>query len=175
MSFQIIIEKASLKHIDAIAEIERSSFVAPWSRKMLLSELEGHDFSHAHIAKIQEDPTKRPVIAGYIFFWSVADEIHIINIAVHPRFRKMGIGRRLLQVALDYGRKTGARHAFLEVRVSNLNAQHLYTKMGFKVTGMRRGYYTDNREDALVMKYVFENDKNQKPEFRGQNLEDSKF
>jgi len=156
MSYQIDIEKARSKDIDAIIEIEQNSFAAPWSRKMLLAELEGHDFSHAYVAKVQEDPSKKPTTAGYIFFWSVAGEIHIINVAVHPRFRKRGIGRRLVEVALDYGRKVHARQAFLEVRVSNLTAQHLYTKLGFKVVGIRRGYYTDNREDALVMKFGFD-------------------
>lgn len=156
MFYPIVIEKARTKDIDAIVEIERHSFVAPWSRRMLLAELEGRDFSYAYIAKIQEEPIKKPFTVGYIFFWVAADEIHIINIAVHPKFRKMGIGKRLIEIALDYGRKVHAQCAFLEVRVSNLTAQHLYTKLGFKVVGVRRRYYTDNKEDALVMKYLFE-------------------
>jgi ribosomal-protein-alanine N-acetyltransferase len=153
--YQITIEKANTKDADAIVEIDRNSFTVPWSRRMVLAELEGHDFSHALVARVRDVSNERPRIVGYIFFWSVADEIHIINIAVDPPYREKGIGRKLVERALDFGRKAQAHHAFLEVRVSNLNAQHLYARLGFKVMGIRRGYYTDNREDALVMRYLY--------------------
>jgi ribosomal-protein-alanine N-acetyltransferase len=90
-------------------------------------------------------------VAGYCGFWLILDEAHITNIAVHPEFRGKGYGKRLLQYVMERARRLGALKMTLEVRVSNHVAQSLYEKMGFVRSGVRKGYYTDNKEDALIM------------------------
>jgi ribosomal-protein-alanine N-acetyltransferase len=93
-----------------------------------------------------------PSVVGYICVWLVTDELHINNLAVHPRWRKRGIARELLWAALQHGRRGGARAAFLEVRASNVAAQGLYRKFHFESVGVRRRYYTHPIEDAVVMR-----------------------
>jgi ribosomal-protein-alanine N-acetyltransferase len=91
------------------------------------------------------------VILGYGGFWLMVDEAHISTIAAHHDWRRRGIGELLLVSMIDAGAKIGAQMVTLEVRVSNVNAQSLYRKYGFEVTGRRKGYYSDNGEDALIM------------------------
>lgn len=90
-------------------------------------------------------------IAGFVGIWILADEAHIINIAVRETYRHQGIGELLLISAIDVAKELKARIMTLEVRVSNLVAQNLYRKYNFTQVGQRRGYYTDNREDAFIM------------------------
>jgi ribosomal-protein-alanine N-acetyltransferase len=90
-------------------------------------------------------------IVGFIGLWYMADEIHVINLAVHPDFRQQGIGELLLIHAIELSIKLKAILITLEVRVSNLSAQALYSKFGFSERGVRRAYYLDNREDAVIM------------------------
>jgi len=90
-------------------------------------------------------------ILGYAGMWVLADEAHIMSIASHPAYRRKGIGEALLFALFDLADKHKARLLTLEVRISNTVAQNLYLKFGFKQTGMRKGYYLDNREDALIM------------------------
>ncbi|GIV63564.1 MAG: hypothetical protein KatS3mg045_0903 [Bellilinea sp.] len=91
------------------------------------------------------------VVVGMIVMWQVLDEAHIGTFAIHPSYRKQGIGRRLLAESLLEVYEMGVRQCYLEVRRSNLAAQNLYKKFGFKVTAVRNGYYRDNGEDALIM------------------------
>jgi ribosomal-protein-alanine N-acetyltransferase len=90
-------------------------------------------------------------IMGFAGFWTMADEVHITSIATREAFRRQGIGELLLQSIIDMANQRAARIVTLEVRVSNTAAQQLYTKYGFNQVGLRRGYYTDNREDAAIM------------------------
>lgn len=90
-------------------------------------------------------------IMGFAGFWIMADEAHVTTIATREAFRRQGIGELLLQSIIDMARKRTARIVTLEVRASNTTAQQLYAKYGFKEVGLRRGYYTDNREDAVIM------------------------
>jgi ribosomal-protein-alanine N-acetyltransferase len=90
-------------------------------------------------------------VVGYVCLWEVADEMHVTNIAVHPRQRRRGIGRLLLGSILADGRARDVRVVVLEVRPSNTEAIGLYESFGFRVVGRRRGYYYDTGEDALVM------------------------
>jgi ribosomal-protein-alanine N-acetyltransferase len=90
-------------------------------------------------------------IAGYICTYHITDELHINNLAVDPRWRRRGVARALLQAALEGGRRNRARRAILEVRVSNVAAQGLYRAFGFETAGIRRRYYAQPAEDALVM------------------------
>ncbi len=90
-------------------------------------------------------------ITGFAGFWAMVDEAHITTIATRESFRRQGIGELLLQSVIDLAHRLKARTVTLEVRVSNSEAQALYTKYGFAEVGLRRGYYTDNREDAILM------------------------
>jgi ribosomal-protein-alanine N-acetyltransferase len=91
------------------------------------------------------------MIVGFIGLWYMADEIHVINLAVHPDFRRRGIGELLLVNAIELSMNLKAILITLEVRVSNLAAQALYLEYGFSKRGVRRAYYLDNREDAAIM------------------------
>jgi ribosomal-protein-alanine N-acetyltransferase len=93
---------------------------------------------------------ERPV-AGFAAFWKVVDEMHINNLAVHPDCRGRGLGRQLLAGTLAAAHALGVRRATLEVRRSNVAAQRLYASAGFRVVGVRAGYYTQPAEDALVL------------------------
>lgn len=93
----------------------------------------------------------RPYIVGFAGMWTMVDEAHITNIAVRPSHRRQGIGKLLLASIIDMAEKANASLVTLEVRASNTVAQNLYTKSGFKQVGVRRGYYTNNREDAILM------------------------
>jgi ribosomal-protein-alanine N-acetyltransferase len=92
---------------------------------------------------------------GFLAGWIVEDELHINNIASHPTYRRLGIGRALLEEAVLAGRRRGAAFILLEVRASNEAAQQLYRKLGFVIIGRRRDYYRAPTEDALVMKLEF--------------------
>jgi len=93
----------------------------------------------------------KELVLGFASIWVMADEAHLTNIAVRKRYQRQGIGELLLISIIDLATELKADFVTLEVRVSNLPAQHLYHKLGFVQTGIRPGYYTDNREDALIM------------------------
>lgn len=142
---KVEIRPMRVKDIDAILEIERLSFTTPWSRSAFLSELVENERAYYQVAWVGRQ------IAGYLGMWLVADEGHITNIAVHPRWRKLGVASRLLLAAAEVARERGALRLTLEVRVSNDAAQRLYRKHGFLPVGIRKSYYRDNNEDALIM------------------------
>lgn len=93
-----------------------------------------------------------PDVVGFFAGWIVEDELHVNNIASHPGYRGIGIGRSLLQAGIEEGRRRGVSYVLLEVRDSNIAAQSLYKKVGFDIIGRRRAYYRTPTEDALVMK-----------------------
>ena len=134
-----------VRDLPEILRIERLSFPTPWTKGAFLSELLENDRAYYLVARVGE----RAV--GYVGVWIIVDEGHITNIAVHPDFRGRGIGRQLLRSIMELGRKKGARRFTLEVRKSNLVAQNLYRSLGFVEIGVRRGYYLDNNEDAIIM------------------------
>jgi ribosomal-protein-alanine N-acetyltransferase len=131
--------------IDAILAIEQASFTNPWTREMYLAELENRGVSYFFLAR------SGSAVVGFCSFWRVVDELHVNNLAVLPAYRRAGIGSALLTRVLEEGAKLGARRATLEVRTSNAPARHLYERFGFKVAGVRRAYYSDPVEDALVL------------------------
>jgi ribosomal-protein-alanine N-acetyltransferase len=137
---------ASPADIDAILAIEEASFTNPWTRAMYLAELENPDVSYCFLAKDQGG-----AVAGFCSFWRVLDELHINNLAVSPEYRRRGVASALLVHILREGATRGATRATLEVRRSNEQARALYERFGFAVAGVRRGYYTNPREDALVL------------------------
>jgi ribosomal-protein-alanine N-acetyltransferase len=114
----------------------------------------GRDCSRAWIAQVDQDDRARPV--AYLVTWHVADELHILNVATSPPFRRRGIARALMDQALEYARSHAIRIVVLEVRRSNAAAIRLYRTLGFFVTSLRRNYYNDNGEDALDMMLVLD-------------------
>ena len=130
------------RHLAALAEIERACFHAPWSENMLREEL------GKGIFLVAEQDGK---IIGYAGAWVILDESHITNIAVLKEHRGQGTGKRLTHGLLQYLSNLGAAYATLEVRRSNEIAQNLYKSLGFVQLGVRKRYYADNGEDALIM------------------------
>lgn len=135
--------------IDQVLVIEQESFSQPWSKNLFLSEFRSPLISTL-LVSLADDPAMRRV-TGYIVYWQVEDEMHILNLAVAPGWRKQGIGRELVLAALRLAQKKGAARAFLEVRASNRDAQKLYSSLGFTGTFIRRDYYDLPVEDAVVM------------------------
>jgi ribosomal-protein-alanine N-acetyltransferase len=143
---KIKVEAMCVVDLEAVLEIESASFPVPWSRNAFLQELLENDRA---IYLVARDELER--ITGYIGMWVVFDEGHITNLATHFGFRRSGVGRALLTAMMQAGRERGVRYMTLEVRRSNLAAQQLYQKAGFVQMGIRRQYYLDNKEDALIM------------------------
>jgi len=132
--------------LDAVLAIEEASFTSPWTREMYLAEFENPGVSYFYLAKTPLGET-----IGFCSFWRVLDELHINNLAVGPEHRRAHVATALLSKVLEDGANMGAERATLEVRHSNEPAQRLYERFGFTVAGVRRGYYTNPVEDALVL------------------------
>jgi ribosomal-protein-alanine N-acetyltransferase len=137
---------SSPSDLDAVLAIEAASFTSPWTREMYEAELENTGVSFCYLAR---DESGTPV--GFCSFWRVLDELHINNLAVLPENRRRGVGTALLNFVLELGRSLGARRATLEVRRSNDAARQLYERLGFTAAGVRRAYYSNPVEDALVL------------------------
>ncbi|TYS12771.1 ribosomal-protein-alanine N-acetyltransferase [Rossellomorea vietnamensis] len=135
----------SVEDLDDIMEVETESFTIPWSRDAFFNEIETNHFATYIVI---EDKGK---VIGYCGVWIIVDEAHITNIAVLPSYRGQGLGDRLMQSMIEIAKEMGAVTMTLEVRVSNTPAQTLYKKFGFAEGGVRKKYYSDNQEDALVM------------------------
>lgn len=138
----------SCKDLDEVCRIESLSFPTPWPRSLFTEELK-NPLSHSYVASIEEDHKR--IVVGYIIYWVVLDEAHIINVAVHPEYRRKGIGEGLVSFVIETCKGLGLERIFLEVRRSNVAARRLYRKLGFEVIGVRKGYYSDTKEDAIVM------------------------
>lgn len=135
--------------LEPVMDVERRAFKRPWSADLFLRELT-HEWSTILLA-VERDPEGREVILGFVIFWVVHDEIHVLNVAVDPPHRRRGVARALLSELMDRGRKEGLSLATLEVRKSNVGALALYEGLGFRRVGLRKGYYVDEGEDAIVM------------------------
>ncbi len=141
----LVIRPMRPQDIEAVITIDRLSFTLPWSERAFHYEVSENPSARAWVAEWEGQ------VAGMLVLWLVLDEAHIATLAVHPDCRRRGIGERLLVTALEAARQEGGRRAFLEVRLSNLAAQAMYTKLGFVMDGRRLHYYKDNGEDALLM------------------------
>jgi len=146
---EVVIRPMTLDDLPQVLEIDRLSFPIPWPERSYRFELSENPSSTLLVATRKEAGCTR--LAGYIGFWLIVDEAHISTLAVHPRFRRQGIGSGLLEAALEQAAGKGADFATLEVRVSNQVAIDLYRRFGFHVVGRRAKYYRDNDEDALLM------------------------
>ncbi|WP_446897760.1 ribosomal protein S18-alanine N-acetyltransferase [Clostridium sp. LBM24168] len=134
-----------LEHIDSVATIDRLSFSTPWSRESLVQEVENNKFAR-YIAAI-----KFGTVIGYGGMWIILDEAHITNIAVHPEYRGIGAANIIMEGLIRICRLEKVDAMTLEVRKSNIIAQNLYKKYGFVEEGIRKSYYVDNKEDAIIM------------------------
>ena len=141
----ITLRRLELADLDAIERIERASYPTPWSRSMFASELAKQ--SSRSIAAI----TSAGELVGYLVLSRYVDAWHVMNVAVDPGHRRQGIASAMLGRLFELTRDDAERGYTLEVRVSNLAAISLYEQFGFTSSGVRRGYYTDNREDAVIM------------------------
>ncbi len=141
----IVIEDMKEADLDEVMEIENEAFSDPWTYDMFHAEIFN---SLSHLWVVRDFSGK---LIGYICFWRVVDEAHILNIAVQEYHRRKGIARNILLFSIDYWKKDGVKTVFLEVRRSNMAAQELYVNLGFNVIVNRRKYYKNPVEDALVM------------------------
>jgi len=159
-----IVEPMRLGDLDQVMEIEKVAFPAPWSARSYRYEITQNEYGTLVVARSAQRVSRqlpkwlswlsrdgRGPVLGYAGFWLLVDEAHIATIAVHPDWRGQGLGELLLIDLLEKGSCQGAQNATLEVRVFNQVAQGLYRKIGFEITGVRKCYYTDNKEDALIM------------------------
>ncbi len=135
--------------LERVVEIERDGFKHPWSRELLAREL-GHAWSRVLVA-VEAGAGAEERIVGFIVYWLVHDEVHVLNVATAREARRRGIGRALMEVAEEDGRRRGARLATLEVRRSNAAAIELYRSLGYRQSGVRPNYYAEEGEDAIVM------------------------
>ncbi|MDR2862247.1 MAG: ribosomal protein S18-alanine N-acetyltransferase [Syntrophobacterales bacterium] len=143
------IRPATENDLDAIDAMEGESFLSPWPRDIFRKEMQ-LSFSRSFAAAENKSADNIPV--GYIFFWIIDQEMQLHRLAVKKTRQRQGIGSLLLQEMINTCRSEGITDGFLEVRASNQNAINLYQKAGFTVAGVRKGYYDDTREDALIMK-----------------------
>lgn len=130
--------------IDDVLEISNLSFSSPWSRLSYEQEL-NNSLAKYFVAKIDNK------VVGFIGTWIIVDESHITNVAVHPNYRKLGIGSKLIESMLNYCNEKNCTAYTLEVRESNKAAISVYEKHGFIIDGIRKEYYQDNKENALLM------------------------
>ena len=135
--------------VSRVVEIERDGFRNPWSADLLSREL-AHAWSTILLA-VEEDAVGGESVFGFIVFWLVHDEVHILNIATALEARRRGLGRALMHEAHEAGRQRGATLATLEVRRSNAPAIELYRTLGYRQVGVRPNYYAEEGEDAIVM------------------------
>lgn len=134
-----------LKHIPEVLKVERASFVTPWSAHAFTYELLHNELSYYTVALVDGQ------VVGYAGMWMILDEAHVTNIAVAPEYRHRKIGYRLMCHLINKARSEGINRMTLEVRPSNIYARRLYKSLGFEERGMRKNYYTDTNEDAIIM------------------------
>jgi len=146
MIVAVEIRRVASRHLAKIEEIERRSYPTPWSRSMFAAELA----KTTSVCLGAFDPEDDELV-GYLIVSRYVDAWHVMNLAVSPERRRRGIARRLLEELFALTADDTQRGYTLEVRVSNADAIRLYEQMGFRRHGLRRGYYTDNREDAVIM------------------------
>ena len=144
MENNIVIRPMTKDDVDDVYKVEEDCFVDPWSKESIRKELK-NDLARYLVAEIDGE------IVGYVGVWFVVDEGHITNVAVHSNYRGKKIGDKLVKEMVELCRQSNIVAMTLEVRVSNIVAQNLYKKYGFKMGGIRKEYYSDNKEDAIII------------------------
>ena len=140
----VLVRLMTEEDIDQVTEISSLSFSHSWSRKSYEQELQ-NSLAKYFVAEIDNK------VIGFVGTWLIVDESHITNVAVHPDYRKNGIASKLIDAMISYCKEHGCIAYTLEVRAGNIPAISLYEKHGFKQHGIRKGYYQDNNEDAILM------------------------
>jgi ribosomal-protein-alanine N-acetyltransferase len=147
-----VVEEARADDVDALASLERRCYSHPWSVRGFREALRRGEHGLVLVARAPAGADPERGILGYCVIETAADELHVHNLAVRPEYRGGGLGRRLLTIALALGERRGAQVALLEVRESNGPAIALYHSMGFVSVAVRRNYYSQPPEDALVLR-----------------------
>ncbi len=141
-----------LKDLPQVLDIEKLSYTNPWSKASFMYEITENPLATYLVAREGDK------VIGYGGIWIVLDEAHITTLAVHPAYRRNGVGKSLLNALLDVAKNRKVRNIILEVRASNFPAQNLYQKFGFKPIGIRKKYYSRPEEDAIVMSLELKED-----------------
>lgn len=141
--------------IGQVYEIEELSYPNPWPLTLFQQEVSTKGYSRPFVAH------KGERVIGYAISWVVLDEVHLMNIAIHPAMRRRGVGHALMQRIIQLARERACRWVTLEVRVSNRPARNFYHCYYFREVGRRKNYYTDNNEDAILMALDLKNPRNQ--------------
>ncbi len=141
----INIRRATIMDLDSIIAVEKESFSTPWPRQAFVDELDRNIISYYIVMEQGSE------VVGYMGMWIIVDEAHITNIAVHPKARRQQIAELAVRQMMLLAKERGALRMTLEVRKSNTAAIALYEKLNFVRSGLRRNYYTDPREDAIIM------------------------
>lgn len=156
--FQFEIVPMELDDLEDVIAIENECFTSPWTPDLFVGEFYNR-LSRRYVALVKSAKPKR-ILAGYIIYWRIlADEYHIMSVATTAKYRRMGAAQALIKKCSDEAGDARLASVMLEVRVTNEGAQALYTKLGFKPIGLRRGYYADNGEDALLMELALKDGK----------------
>lgn len=142
---QIAVREATISDIEAIVALEETCFSTPWSRDSLYKDMTENPRVMYLIAESGGE------VLGYMGLWQIMDEGHINNVAVFPAYRRRHVASKILSTMLELSEKRGIRSHTLEVRTGNAAAQKLYRNFGFAEEGLRKGYYEDTAEDALIM------------------------
>ncbi len=141
----LILRRMREADLPEVTQIDRTSFSMPWPERSFHFELNNNPAARCWVAELDGQ------VAAMLVIWMIVDEAHIATLASHADHRRKGIGKRLLSKALDLAVQEGAVRAFLEVRAGNQAAQAMYRALGFVEDGLRRRYYRDNGEDAILM------------------------
>jgi ribosomal-protein-alanine N-acetyltransferase len=145
------IQKMNIQDLDEVFSIETSASLTPWSKNMFVEEMRNR-FDRCFVMR-REDGCKQPVI-GFICFRNIIEESELLNICVHPDYRQLGVGKRLMQFYVDFSSRRGIRTFYLEVNSSNQSAIHLYQSFSYQSSGMRKNFYQGRFDALLMMKKV---------------------
>lgn len=140
-----IVREMELSDIDSVVDIEKNSFPIPWTKGTFISELKRNKLARYYVVEVDGK------VVGYAGLWLIMNEAHITNIAIHPKYRGKGMGKKLVGELIEEILKINIYRITLEVRPSNAAALALYKKFGFVPCGIRPEYYRDNNEDAIIM------------------------
>jgi ribosomal-protein-alanine N-acetyltransferase len=144
------IRRMQSEDLPQVFELDRSSFSLPWPERSFRFELENNEVSRCWVAELLPE-SGAPLLVAMIVVWMIADEVHVATLAVSPEYRRQKIAQRLLAHTLIDAYHSGANSSFLEVRRSNQAAITLYQRFGYREVAVRRNYYKDNQEDAILM------------------------
>lgn len=148
---RVAIEKMDIKDLDEVFSIEISNSLTRWSKNMFIEEMR-NPFAYCFVTRIEDGP-RQPVI-GFICFRNMTDESELLNICVHPHYRQLGVGKKLMKFYIDFSLREGMKCFYLEVLSSNQSAIHLYQLFSYQSFGRRKKYYQGKFDGLLMMKKV---------------------